>query len=250
MPRETTMAKKPTHIFLKVVVLLVLVGVLVVVLFPQAAQGLLTGQLSKALGLPVQIREFVCNFSQPQFRLKELIITNPHGFPAAELAAISEVKVQYVPSFGMLRQLDLQKVEINFRELRLVRNQQGEINLPVQSPLQAAGDNIDEVILNLGSVIYTDLSGKEPVQKTFDLNLGNEIYRNVKGIAGILEIVNWEVLKRTGVDAEKKVGTPPAKEEMPKIASIPVTSESIAPQPPTSQSPESDPQPPAAEPTA
>jgi hypothetical protein len=61
---------------------------------------------------------------------------------------------------------------------------------------------IEELILNLDSVTYTDLTGEQPVhQKTFDLGLKDATYRNVKGVAGIIEIINWEILKRTGISA-------------------------------------------------
>ena len=153
--------------------------------------------------------------------------------------------MQYLPPPIILGRFKIQKVEINFKELRLVRNEVGSINLRIQPPLLAAGSTIDEVVINLGSLTYTDLSSGHPVQKTFDLGLNKAVYRNVKGAAGIMEIVNWEVLKRTGVETEQK--SKPAPPEMkpapePAVAAKPVIPGAIAPVPPMESKPAAKPE--------
>ena len=215
--KKTASLKKSSNFILNVGIFLILLAVLAVLFFPRAAKAILTAQLTKLVGLPVTIREMDFSLTEPQFLINGLLFANPHGFPAAELAQISKVKVQYVPSFAMLGRFNLKRVEVNFKELRLVRNQKGTINLPLKPPTQAVGDMIiDEVVLNLGPLTYTDLSGKEPVQKTFDMGLNQAIYRNVKGVAGIMEIVSWEVLKRTGLEAKAEPKEQASKQEMKK----------------------------------
>ena len=239
--KKSAAPKKSSAGFLKVLVLIVLLTSLIVLFLPKAVKSHIKSRLAQAIGLPLQVGEIDLSFTSPQFLLKDLLLSNPNGFPSAEMAQISRVQVQYVPSFAFLGGLDVQKVEINFNELRVVRNETGGINLPVQPPLSAAAaDVIDEVVLNLGSVTYTDLSGGEPVQKTFDVGLVNAVYRNVKGIAGIMEIVNWEVRKRIGIqEASKEVAQP----ESPAAVPVPPASQSSEAAPAPAAPPQASPEP-------
>lgn len=197
------------------IILLILVAAAAWLFFPKAFKALVAQHLSRETGLPVRIDQLDLNFRKPEFLLTGLQLLNPIGFPAADLARIADVKVQYASPLALVGLSDLKKVEVNFKELRLVRNESGGINLPLQLPMQAVGDTIEEVVINLGSVTYTDLSGTEPVQETYDLGLDKAVYRNVKGVAGIMEIVSWEVLKRTGVAPKEEAAVspgPPAEE--------------------------------------
>ena len=226
--KKSAAPKKSPAGFLKVLVLIILLAALIILFLPKAVQSHIKSRLAQAIGLPLQVGEIDFSFTSPQFLLKDLLLSNPEGFPSAEMAQISRVQVQYVPSFAFLGGLDVKKVEVNFNELRVMRNEAGSINLPVQPPLSAAAaDVIDEVVLNLGSVTYTDLSGGEPVQKTFDVGLVNAVYRNVKGIAGIMEIVNWEVRKRTGIQETPKEGAQPESPAAPtaETAAVPPASQ-------------------------
>ena len=232
--KKTASAKKPPHFLGVLGIILILIGILVAFFLPPTVEALIASNLSKITGLPVDIGKLHLSLTRPQFLIRDLRFSNPKGFPSTELATLGEVKVQYVPPPIILGRFDLKKVEINFKELRLVRNETGIINLPLQSPMRAVGDVVDEVVLNLGSLTYTDLSEKQPVQKTFDLGLNNAVYRNVKGVAGIMEIVNWEVLKRTGIEAKKVTPSPepraPAVPEKVLSTKTKTQSESSAPE--------------------
>lgn len=239
--------KKPSGLLLNLVVVIFLVLILAVAFFPQAAKALFTRGLSKATGLAVTIRQLDFNFSQPQLLFNDLLLRNPQGFPEAELAKISKVKLHYVPAFALLGQLNLKKVEIDFNELRLIRNEAGDINLPSTPPLQAVGDVIiEELVLDLKSLTYTDLSGQEPVQKTFDVGLEKAVYRNVKGVAGIMEIVSWEVMKRTGIEAKTEPqAAPAATGPEPSSQSAETAPPAEAENPAVSPAPQSEPASPA-----
>ena len=238
--KKTASSKNPSRLILSLAIVLLLIGLLAAIFLPQVAEGILTDRLSRITGLSVNIQKLHFSLTHPQFLIKGIRFSNPKGFPLAELANIAEVKVQYVPPPLILGRMDIKKVEVNFKELRLVRDKAGNINLPVQPPVQAAGDVIDELVLNLNSLTYTDLFGEKPIQKTFKVGLDKAVYRNVKGIAGILEIVSWEVLKRTGVEAGEKSQTPVPSPEPPKL---PKPAEPIAVEP-------SKPTPPALAPSA
>lgn len=192
---------------------LILIIVLSVFLFPKVTKLLVGSYLSKTTGLPVQIGNLDFSPAQLQFSIKEVQFLNPKDFPPALLAQIDEIKVRYSLPAALLAGFDLKRLEIYFREFRLVRNEKGNLNLSKVNIFMKKGDAIDELVLNLGPLTYTDLSEGQPVQKTFDLGLGNAVYRNVKGVAGIIEILNWEILKRTGVE---EANLPP----LPEIKAI------------------------------
>lgn len=184
-------------------VALFLLGCFLVFLLPVAAEAVFQNRLSKAAGLPVQIGKVQFSLTSPRFSLSQIEVFNPKDFPAGPLARVREANVRYLPSLQFVGGFEFKRVEIEFEEFRLLRNEKGILNLPL---LKSAGEKpvIEEVVFNLTSVTYTDLSGAQPVQQTYDLGLSNAVYRNVKGIPGIVEIIGWEILKRTGV--EEKTG--------------------------------------------
>ncbi len=215
--RKKAVPKISLNPFLKIGIFLVVVGVLAVFLFPRVVKKVLADHLSEKVGLPVVIRKLDFNLARPQFLMKDVKLFNPSGFPSSELAVLKEVKVNYFLPPIIVGRLEFQRIEINFKELRLIRNKTGRLNLP--EPRVLTERPMAEVVLSLGPVTYTDLSEDQPVQKTFDLALGNALYRNVKGVLGILEIVNWEAIKRTGIDAKT-----PVIPEMKPSAAVPAKS--------------------------
>lgn len=219
---------------------LLLIGLLTVFLLPSAAKALMIRNLSKTTGLGVTMESVKLSLIRPQFLIQGLRFSNPDGFPSAELTEIGTLKVRYFPPplFGLW--IDVRRVELHFKEFRLVRNEAGNLNLPAVVPRQRVRGTINEVALNLGTVTYTDLSQGQPIQKTFNLQLESATYRNVKGIAGIVEIVNWEVLKRTGVEEQepaplaeiKPIVEFPAEEGAPAILAPEALLESFPPEAP------------------
>ncbi len=189
--------------------LIVLLGVFV---SPWFAQRLVQSRLAKATGLNLRIGAAHFNLARPKFWIKDLQFSNPKGFPAAPLALINEVNAKYSRLSIFLGRPHFKKVQINFKEFRLMRNDKGVLNLPaIATNTAGAQATIDELDINLDKVTFTDLSTGQPQQQTFNLGLVNSTYRNVKGVAGIVEILNWEVLKRTGVPEKVTVPTVPVK---------------------------------------
>lgn len=231
-------AKRETTPFVVILLVLLVIGSLTVFLLPRAVEALILGRIAKATGLEATVGEFQIGLARSEFSLKDLFLLNPPDFPSAPLAVVSEAKVQFLPPPVLGISLDVKRVEVNFSEFRLIRNEKGVLNLPASQVPEKVRDPFDEVLLNLNTVTYTDLSGGQPVQTTFNIALQNGLYRNVKGIGGIVEIVNWEVLKRTGI--EEKVSAapapPPGPPSVPILEPSPVPAEP-APAPEAAESP-------------
>lgn len=231
------------------IVALFLLGCFLVFLLPVFVESVFEGQLSKAAGLPVQIGNVHFSLTRPQFSVQAVEVLNPAGFPAGPLAQVSQARVRYAPSPKFVGGVELKQMQIDFKEFRLLRNETGALNLPSPSATMG-GPVIGEVTLNLASVTYTNLSGGQPTQQTFELGLTNALYRNVKGIPGILEILNWEILKRTGLEEKMPSGVP----EIKPIAGLPtenqISSEGAPSPPAPASSSASEPSPAPSAPTA
>lgn len=220
-------------------VAVLLVAAFVFFLLPVVVQTVLERQLAKATGLPVQIENVQFSLNSPQFTVKEVVFHNPSGFPDAPLAQLRQVRVWYSPSPTFLGWMVLKRVEVDFEDFRLVRNQAGVLNLPQAGSLKKGKSTINEVTLNLKAITYTDLSGTQPAQETFDLDLTNALYRNVKGAAGVVEILSWEVLKRTGVEEKARPVLPeikPIAESQAVVQNVPAPAASSLPESKTSGS--------------
>lgn len=205
MKRTTTRSKSEssTLVSLRISILLFILIVLLVLFFlPRSVEALVTSHLTKTVGLPLKISSFEFNPFDRYFTMGGVQFSNPEGFPDAKLAELGEVTVVYSRRQVLLGHFQIRRARLTFKEFRLVRNAQGKLNLPSVSSIIPEDAAIEELILNLDSVTYTDLTGEQPVQKTFDLGLKDATYRSVKGVAGIIEIINWEILKRTGIDKE------------------------------------------------
>ena len=190
---------------------LFLLVLLAVFVSPWMIQGSVQSRLSKATGLSVNIGSAHFKLTQPNFWIKDMQLLNPKGFPAAPLAQIEEATGQYSRASFLLGQPRFKKIRITFKEFRLMRNEKGELNLPKLTAPVSSNTVIGELELNLNTVTYTDLSSGQPVQQTFNLGLTNSIFRNVKGIPGIIEILGWEILKRTGVPEKVTLPVPGVK---------------------------------------
>ena len=208
------------------VLALFLIVAFLIYLLPVLSQVAFKKQFSKITGLPVALGDVRFELTQPEFVIHRVQFFNPANFPDGLLAAIGEVKVRYSPPPPFGPWFNLKRVEINFKDFRLMRNEQGRLNLPQIAVPSQNKNSIDELVLNLENVTFTDLSAGRPAQQTFDLALKNAVYRNIKGMPGILEILNWEILKRTGV--EEKIAVIKPIVESPaagQTAPVPVASQ-------------------------
>lgn len=198
--------KSPTSFFAVFgtpVVTLLLIALLGLLTLPWIIQALIQGHLAKVSDLPVAIADLDFSLFRSQFSIKGLQFSNPDGFPDGILAQIPKTSVHYSRRSLLRGKVNLTKIVSDFSEFRLIRNEKGDLNLPKVAPASDNAEIIEEVILNLGPVTYTDLTEGQPIQQTFDVGLANSVYRNVKGVSGIIEILTWEVLKRTGVQEKK-----------------------------------------------
>ena len=177
--------------------------------------------LGLALGAPVTIEDMRVDIRNTQAMWKGIKIGNPAGdFAGKTLADIPKIFLDFEISSLWEGRFHFETVEADIQELYITRMPDGRVNLISLKPLQkresqegagrptAGGPlsfQIDQLILTLGKVISTDMTGPQPVVKSASLHIDHAVYRNVNGLEDIVKIISWETLKRAGMGQLKGV---------------------------------------------
>lgn len=206
--KKTPAPKKSSSKSFTALLLFILVLLALVWGAPAALKLFIVKSLEGKVGSAVQIDRIQVDFLRSRFSLKGVRILNPAGFPKGEMAILDRVSGDYTLPFVPEMGPGVKKLEVEFLEFRLLKNEKGILNLPALNPFARPGASIGELLLTLSAVTFTDLSKEPPSQENYDLGLKQSVYRNVKGVWGIIEILNWEISKRTGIEEAPVAETP------------------------------------------
>jgi hypothetical protein len=199
--------------------------ILAVIFHNWTAKTLLAVGLQAVLGAPCKVEEVKVDFVNTQILFQGIQIGNPFGFPSGELAVVPKIFVDLDPRPLLQGVIRFETIELDLKELRVVRNRDGKLNLLSLKALaepqaqtstsnQKSGKTplgssqriqIDQLILSIGAATFTDLTGSVPVQHSFNLRMNHEVYRNVNGPADVVKIIVWEVLRRIGIGGLENV---------------------------------------------
>ncbi|MBD3380390.1 MAG: hypothetical protein GF408_08025 [Candidatus Omnitrophica bacterium] len=163
-------------------------------------------------GARFDIREMKVDLLKPVVDIKDLIVYNPEGFPGVAMAEIPEVYVSIDLKRSLGGEILLRELRFNLRELNVVKNAEGEVNLETLNPLKdrRKGDdaektgNIPQVkirllVLKAGQVHFRDYSkGVAPSVHTFTIGL-DETYRDIDDIYTLIRLVISRAIKGTMV---------------------------------------------------
>src|SRR3989338_5296351 len=160
--------------------LLILV-IIVSVIFPNISiKYFLTGLMRVSLGTRVYIEDIRVDIMNTQFKVSGLEIWNPRGFPDGILTRIPKIFVDVDIARLLDGRLYFDTVEIDCRDIRVIRNEDGKINwMELKIFTQGAGSRgdarqkpggtkfyIENLVLSLGYATYTDLYIQPPIQKS------------------------------------------------------------------------------------
>ena len=166
---------------------------------------------SKVLGAPVHIGGVSVGLFKQSVRIKDLRVGNPSGFPAGTLIDIPEAGVDYDLGQIMKGNLHLPMVILNLKELNVVKNAQGKLNvdsLQVAQKKTAAGAaapaktmpmQIDTATLNLGKVTVKDYTKNPASVQTLDIGIHNKIYHNITSAQQLVLLVMVESMRPTAL---------------------------------------------------
>jgi hypothetical protein len=206
--------------------LLGIVAILIVVIvgFNLIGATIFSKVLTDAVGAPVKVGDVRLDLMGSRVSIQDLKIENPEGFTEKNLAVIPEISVAYdLPSLfkGVAR---LPEVILNFNQVVVEKNQQGQINLMQLAPVSQATQGkpapgqdqpetpkeeqkeagkamtvqIDKVDLSVGGAKYVD-SANPSNSKELKINIEHQILKDVTNPRQITQQIVAIILKKVGM---------------------------------------------------
>lgn len=205
----------------KILVPFVLIIVVILTFFKdQFIKRAIVISTQQILGASAQIEDFSLSILKQSINIKGFKIYNPSGFPNEAFVDIPEVGVDYDLGALLKQKLHLPFIRMNLKEMILVRNKEGKLNVeslkinqqkdpaeereqkktkkeePSVMPMQ-----IDQLSLTIGKVIYKDFSGggDEPTIKFFDVGIHDKIFKDINSPQQLAAVIMVEATKSTAI---------------------------------------------------
>lgn len=206
------MAKNKKSRFLLVVLFFI---VLFVLSFNFILQSAVTFAAVQLTGSAVKIGAFKLNLFRQEVSIKDFVLYNPPGFSNTPLVDIPEITVAVKSQALLHGSLHLPLVVLNLREVNLIKNKEGKLNVDslkfVQNPKEKQKEKsdqelmpfkIDRMNLTIGKVVYRDDSGGgEPKVKTYDIGMKNKEFKNVTSPQQLASLLLVQAMTPTAVSS-------------------------------------------------
>ncbi len=216
----------------KFVVLAVIAAFFIYFSFQKILTGVVAKSMQGAVGVPVKLAKAHLHLAPFEIGLYGLQLGNPPGFQEPAMAEIPEIFVR-VNLLGLLKgKIHVQKVVLNMKDVTVERAKGNKINLneflkisktkkaeseqPEQPPPppeegeepQAPSKpskglklEIDQVLLNIGKVVFVDYGTGERVVREFDFKIENMVLTDVADPFELVMQVTVIILKKVGMAA-------------------------------------------------
>ena len=191
--------------------LFLLAGILVacVVAKDLILKGIVTAVATEVTGAPVHIGWFSLGVARPGVKVERLTLSNPAGFPQEAFLNVPLARVNYDLGAILKGRLHLPLVQLELKELVLVKNKGGannvdslklvqEIKAQKGPPPKVPPMQIDRLMLKIGRIVHKDYSGDKPLVLVYTLNIDKE-YRNITTPQQLALVVLSEPLKNAGI---------------------------------------------------
>lgn len=172
-------------------------------------------------GADIRIRGLSFDIFDSSIHIRGLQIYNPQGFPKEVLIDIPKIEVEYDLSALLRKNLYLPLVEIDLKELLVIKDKEGKLNVnslkfakkqeEPQAPAkeearEAMPMRIDVLKLNIGRVVYKDFSaGEKPSVEVYDISIKGT-YKNITSATQLVSLILAESLKQTAIKGAKVYG--------------------------------------------
>ena len=204
----------------KIIIILGVIFVLVLiagVFKDQLIKSAITTSATHLIGAPVKIGGFSLKVFSRSVRIKDFKIYNPEGFPKGELIDIPQIDVDLDLGALLKKKLHLPLVAIDLKEVSVVKNKQGELNVDAlkvaqkkekpfskepeaKKSAEAMPMQIDVLTLSVGKVIYEDYSkGDKPSVQAFEVGLKEKTYKNITSAQQLAALIMVEALGPTTI---------------------------------------------------
>lgn len=176
-------------------------------------------------GAPTKIDHLSLGLLKQSILIKGFKMYNPAGFPKEILIDIPTIEVSLDVADLFKRKLHFKKIELDLKEVGVIKNKEGKLNVESLKVMEEAGKKekkpttestpkseksqelplqIDELILNLGKIVYRDYTvGETPSVQVYDLGIKGKTYVNIKSAQQLITLIMAEALKPTAIQSAK-----------------------------------------------
>ncbi|MBI3316069.1 MAG: hypothetical protein HYZ87_03755 [Candidatus Omnitrophica bacterium] len=171
--------------------------------------GLIESSLSKAAHVPVRVGSTRVDLWSQSIALRNLEALNPRGFKERRMLDVPLVAIHFdLPALGK-GQLHLKEVRLHLKELSVVKNRDGRLNVNAVKADKAEREKtqqtgrksklvIDKLYLTIDRVVYKDFTGSEiPRVSSFEIGIQDRLYTNIENPSVLVGLVMFETLTRT-----------------------------------------------------
>jgi hypothetical protein len=201
------------------------------------AKAALIGGVQALTGLPVHVQALRVSVLKSVVEVQGFVLDNPPGFPERVMVDMPELVVAYRLGPLFARRLHLKTLRLHLKEIAVIRDRQGRLNLeaiqavqgalrsnaeqgsagvagttpsgtstsadgasrPFRKAPQPLAVQIDELDLRIGRVVYKDYSRSgSPLVQEFSLNL-HERHRHITHPAGLAALIVSKALVHTTI---------------------------------------------------
>ncbi len=176
----------------------------------QIIKRVVVSAAKKVLGVEVRIGGLSLGVFRQRVIIKNLKVYNPPDFPKERLLSVPKIRVDYDLGALLKKKIHLTRLEVDLKEMLLVKNKQGKLNVDAlkvaqkeegpAEPQQAMPFKIDYLVLSIGQVVYKDFSTQDkPVVEAFDVNIKDKVYKNITDARQLAALVITEAMRQTTI---------------------------------------------------
>ncbi len=171
---------------------------------------------SSIVGAPIHVGHFSLNFLTQKVRIGDLKVYNPPGYPDEPLINIPQIAVDFDTPAFFKGKLHFPLIVLNMKEMVLVRNKEGVLNVDSLKVVEQAKEKkdeqpkksskelaiqIDDLKLNVDRVILKDFSSgrSEPSILVYEIGMKNKEFKNIKSIQQLSVVVMSQAMGPTAI---------------------------------------------------
>ena len=199
--------------FLTVIVILALAVAVIGIGKDLIAKAAIENGVNLVTGLKLSIGSINIGIVKTLVGINNIKLYNPPAFKDRLMMDAPEIYVAYDLPAVLKGKVHLQELRLDLKELTVVKNEKGELNLDALKPVKEQKETparpakrakapeiqIDMLKLKIGKVIYKDYSkGGEPLVKEFNVNI-DEQYRNITDPNALISLIIVKALMNTSI---------------------------------------------------
>ena len=202
----------------KIVIIVFVVLVALVLMRNLVVKSVIQGGVGIATGMPVSIKKLDINFKKTLVDIEELVVKNPMGFEGTTFIDIPKILIDIDLGAILKGKIHLKNVELNLKQLSVVKNKKGELNLDKVKALTEAKKEskeapkkaepakkaelppfqIDRLHLKVGEASYIDYSSGQKSEKDFKINI-DQTYEDITNLNKLIALIVMKVMMKTSI---------------------------------------------------